>query len=87
MTSWYRRASKRGPWSFADDVERRLFPWVPTASCKVQCAVCGRRGYPGGAWQNPHRKGHAPCPDCGKQLTLLANGTPRFHTRCPRRSV
>jgi hypothetical protein len=54
-------------------------------SLRVACGVCDARGFPDGAWQDPHRRGHAPCPRCGRQLTVKLDGTPRVHTRCPRR--
>jgi hypothetical protein len=53
---------------------------------KVQCTVCGATGYDWDgkkSWKNAHLRGHAPCPLCGKQLTLLMNGAPRTHSRCP----
>lgn len=53
---------------------------------KVRCTVCGATGYDydgSRSWKNAHRRGHAPCPRCGKPLTLLQNGRPRTHGRCP----
>ena len=48
-------------------------------SGKVRCTVCGTEGYPNCPWQQPHIQGHAPCPDCGRQLTVKQDGTPRKH--------
>lgn len=55
------------------------------ARSKVRCVVCGSTGYPGGPWMESHRRGHAPCPLCGRPLTRLLNGHPRKHSRCPAR--
>jgi hypothetical protein len=52
-------------------------------SARVTCSVCGARGFPGGSWQAPHRRGHAPCFRCGRPLTVKLDGTARVHTRCP----
>lgn len=53
---------------------------------KLRCTVCFRTGYPGGEWQEGCRRGHRPCPLCGRQLTVLLDGTPRKHARCPGRA-
>lgn len=62
---------------------------------KWVCDVCGRSGYgdpnqdrgrwPGTHWSDACKRGHSPCAWCGRQLTLLKDGTPRVHTRCPER--
>ncbi len=62
---------------------------------KWRCDVCGRSGYGDphqerGNWAASHwsaacKRGHSPCAWCGRQLTVLMDGTPRVHTRCPRR--
>lgn len=52
---------------------------------KVTCLVCDRKGYMGGAWMEGCRRGHAPCPLCGRMLTVLLDGSPRMHARCPQR--
>lgn len=49
------------------------------------CDTCEVRGLPHGKWMETHRRGHAPCPRCGRQLTVKLDGTPRVHTRCPNR--
>ena len=56
---------------------------------KWRCTICGREGhgtandpYP---WADSCRRGHAPCPDCGRMLSIRLNGQPRRHTRCPNR--
>lgn len=54
-------------------------------SQKVECRVCGRNGFPDTPWQRTCRRGHSPCPDCGRQFSLLSNGKPRIHARCPAR--
>ena len=59
------------------------FQYKPGRSIRIRCSICGREGYPGGRWMEACERGHAPCPDCGKQLSLLANGSPRTHARCP----
>jgi uncharacterized Zn-finger protein len=75
---------------FEPGVYTELFrPVVGSRTGKVECTVCGKDGYPGEhpkSWMNAHKRGHSPCPDCGKQLTLLTNGRPRTHQRCPERS-
>lgn len=58
----------------------------PPHSSRVECSECGARGFPGGAWQDLHRRGHAPCPRCGRIFTVKLDGTPRIHTRCPRKA-
>lgn len=60
-----------------------LFSPVSNRSPKVRCNVCGGRGYEGGKWQDWHRRGHLPCPLCGKLITVLRDGTARTHGRCP----
>jgi hypothetical protein len=50
---------------------------------KVRCIACGATGYDGDRWQDAHRRGHAPCPKCGKMLTVRLDGSPRTHTGCP----
>jgi len=52
---------------------------------KVYCTVCGADGYPYGDWMEAHRRGHLPCPRCGKLLAVLKNGAPRVHGRCPKK--
>jgi hypothetical protein len=62
-----------------------LFEPMPNSQ-KVICTECGATGYDVDhprSWQHAHRRGHAPCPRCGKVLTLLVNGKPRTHVRCP----
>lgn len=56
-------------------------------SHKVACSVCGATGYdyPGAPWQERHLAGHIPCGDCGRPLTVLYDGSPRKHARCPAR--
>jgi ribosomal protein S27E len=54
---------------------------------KIRCKICGATGYDVDhvrSWQHAHRRGHSPCPRCGKMLTILMNGKPRTHTRCPK---
>jgi endogenous inhibitor of DNA gyrase (YacG/DUF329 family) len=60
--------------------------FVPASprSIRVKCGTCGARGFPGGSWQAPHRRGHKPCPHCGRQLPVKLDGGARVHTRCPR---
>jgi ribosomal protein S27E len=61
-----------------------LFEDIPNSrKNKVRCTVCGKTGYPGGRWQDAHRRGHRPCPRCGGVLAVLANGNARTHPRCP----
>lgn len=74
---------ERGPGLQPPDVERALFE--PTVGIRVRCIVCGISGFPGGRWQNPHRRGHSPCLNCGRQLTVRLDGSPRKHNRCPRK--
>lgn len=64
---------------------------------KWRCDTCGREGYgsdngPAGTeptwphgWAKSCLRGHAPCPWCGRDLSLRQDGTPRVHTRCPER--
>lgn len=58
---------------------------------KWRCDVCGRTGYgdPNREnhhhWSNACKRGHSPCPWCGRQLSLRMDGTPRVHSRCPAR--
>lgn len=53
-------------------------------SVKVECTVCHRKGYAGGRWMEACRRGHAQCSrGCGKWMSVLANGNPRTHARCP----
>lgn len=56
---------------------------------KWRCTVCGRDGYgsPTGPspWSESCRRGHAPCPDCGRILSIRIDGQPRRHARCPNR--
>lgn len=59
-----------------------LFEPVGTRG-RVRCTVCGMRGYPGGSWQDTHRRGHASCPRCGRMLQVKLDGSARTHTRCP----
>lgn len=62
-----------------------LFFRPDTSRGKVECRVCGVRGWPtdGDGWQRAHLRGHGPCPKCGKVVTLTRSGTPRPHARCP----
>lgn len=62
------------------------FERVRNRSLKVYCTVCGRRGYPGGRWQDTCRRGHLPCRNgCGKLIGVFGNGAARRHPshRCP----
>jgi hypothetical protein len=64
------------------------FSPVPnTRQGKVQCDVCGRKGFPtnGWGWQATCLRGHLPCKrGCGKMLAVYANGNARAHTAgCP----
>jgi len=59
------------------------FHQAPNWSNRWVCNICETRGLPGGKWMETHRRGHAPCPRCGRQLTVKLDGTPRVHTRCP----
>lgn len=58
---------------------------------KWRCDTCGRTGYGDPAqerrnhWSDSCKRGHSPCPWCGRQLSLCMDGTPRVHTRCPKR--
>lgn len=67
-------------------------------SRKVACSVCGATGYglvtangldPGynfTPWQQKCLRGHAPCPDCGRWMSLRKDGrSPTTHTRCPKK--
>ncbi len=68
------------------EVVKKQFEPLSGGSQKVRCVDCGATGYDYDhpkSWQNAHRRGHAPCPRCGKMLALLTNGRPRGHTRCP----
>ena len=58
------------------------------------CDVCGRTGiydphkerqWPSTYWFTACKRGHSPCPWCGKQLALRLDGTPRVHARCKER--
>jgi hypothetical protein len=65
-----------------------LFEPVPGShKGRVRCTVCGTRGYPGGRWQEPHRRGHGSCPRCGGMQTLKLNGSARTHAHCPKREA
>lgn len=65
-----------------------LFEPVPNSyRGKVRCVVCDTRGYPGGRWQVPHRRGHASCPRCGRMLSVKLDGSRRTHNRCPKREA
>lgn len=64
-----------------------LFKKIPDSE-RVECTVCGDRGYPGTtnapqSWQIPHIRGHKACPRCGNQLYVKLDGTARTHTKCP----
>lgn len=52
---------------------------------RMRCLVCDAVGYDGCDWMAPHRRGHSRCPLCPKMLTVLLDGSPRRHTRCPGR--
>jgi hypothetical protein len=54
-------------------------------SQRVRCSVCGRVGWNtnGRGWQAICKRGHAPCPKCGRQMSVLKDGSPRSHPRCP----
>jgi hypothetical protein len=72
----------------ADDYCRpsRFAPVGPTSE-KVQCVICGARGYDyegPRSWKNAHKREHLPCPKCGKLLASWRNGKPRTHGTCPR---
>ena len=74
----------------AFDLDTRQWrePFEPvqgSRSGKVRCTICDTRGYPGGRWQEPHRRGHSPCVRCGRPLSVRLDGSPRTHTRCPKR--
>lgn len=85
------------PWSFygysgrppgPSEADAALFRAIP-GSDKVECVVCGATGYPTipgreCRWQRPHRRGHRPCLDCGRLLTVRLDGSARSHTRCPK---
>jgi len=54
---------------------------------RIRCVVCGSIGYDVDgpkSWKNAHLRGHAPCPRCGKPLSLRQDGKPRTHGTCPR---
>lgn len=66
-----------------------MFEPAGPRSSKVRCVVCGAAGhdvpvtlYPR-CWKAAHLRGHAPCKKCGKMMTVLVNGQPRAHPRCP----
>lgn len=62
------------------------FHWYGVSwSIKWQCETCGAAGYPRGKWMHNHQRQHHPCPWCGRMLTSKLDGTPRVHTRCPKR--
>lgn len=82
---WPYGDARRGPAEQSPEVERRLFRPISAHSIKVACVVCGSTGLPGGRWQRTHRRGHAPCLDCGQQLTVKMDHQPRKHARCPGR--
>jgi transcription elongation factor Elf1 len=58
-------------------------PVRPAWKGRVRCTVCGRTGYVGGTWKEACERGHLPCLDCGRQLSVKLDGTRRVHTRCP----
>ena len=68
------------------DAQARGYSWSPD---KWRCIVCGREGYGTDTepyrWSESCRRGHAPCPDCGRMLTTKLDGQPRRHTRCANR--
>lgn len=47
------------------------FRYVPgTRTPKVECEVCGARGYDGGRWQDNCLKGHPfECGECGRRFS------------------
>lgn len=59
------------------------FTPVGGRSVKLRCDECGASGYDtnGNGWMARH-DAHAPCPRCGRILTLSANGRPRRHVGC-----
>jgi len=61
-------------------------PVNPSRSTKVQCSVCGARGYADDGlnpWQETHLRGHKPCDYCDQMLVVKLDGAPRVHMRCP----
>jgi hypothetical protein len=46
-----------------------LFTATVSEYVKVQCLVCGRRGYPGGSWQDACRAGHPYVCGCGRRFS------------------
>lgn len=66
-----------------------LFEPAGPHSSRVRCKVCGRVGMDvlvsryKKCWKTACLRGHAPCKKCGKQLSVLLNGKPRAHPRCP----
>lgn len=64
-------------------VQPELFRDYGSRTGKVECAICHDKGYEGGRWQEPHRRGHAQCPTCGKWQYLRKDGTARIHRNCP----
>lgn len=91
---WWRRGTRRPvppEVTFTKIHNGRAYGYNVTGP-KWRCDVCGREGYGDphaksayGHWSDSCRNGHAPCPWCGKQLSLRQDGTPRVHTRCPSR--
>lgn len=81
-TMTWRTAATTAPDAELPD-QPELFEPVGTRG-RVRCTVCGMRGYPGGSWQVSHRRGHAPCPRCGRMLQVKLDGSARTHTRCPK---
>lgn len=94
---WHRPAVKqvgRSPWygysgrpPGPNPADAVLFVAIP-GSVKVRCVVCDSNGYPStehseSRWQRPHRRGHRPCLECGRQLAVRLDGTARRHSRCP----
>jgi hypothetical protein len=66
----------------------KLFERAGPHSERIRCRVCGATGYDVNhkrSWKRAHLRGHAPCPHCGKPMSLMTNGKPRTHTRCPER--
>jgi len=56
-------------------------------SRKVQCTVCGRKGWDtsGNGWQRACLRGHKLCKrGCGRMLSVNKDGSARVHPRCPR---
>lgn len=52
-------------------MENPLFRvYLPRTSWKVECTVCGRRGYDGGRWQDSCKRGHPfVCDECGAKFS------------------